>query len=228
VPVPLSADTATSPQVLCGDCARRLPELAAGDVDLVYLDPPFFTQKSHALRTRDRQTQFSFDDLWSSHEEYCRFLDERLVELERVMAPHGALFFHCDRRASHLVRLLLDRRFGTSSFRSEIIWTYRRWSNSARQLQPAHQTIYYYTRSNDYTFHLLRDEYSPSTNVDQILQRRVGSGQVRSAGSISSTPQSEAARLKPTDDSICEPHAHVSRSCRSAHLNRDYCPGLGR
>lgn len=57
-------------------------------------------------------------------------------------------------------------------FRSEIIWHYRRWSNSRRKLLPAHQTIYYYTKSDEFTFNLAWQEYSPSTNVDQILQQR--------------------------------------------------------
>lgn len=57
-------------------------------------------------------------------------------------------------------------------FRSEIIWYYRRWSNAQKGLLPAHQTIYYYTKSNDYTFNPLYQDYSTSTNVDQILQRR--------------------------------------------------------
>ena len=67
--------------------------------------------------------------------------------------------------------MLLDEVFGFENFRSEIIWHYRRWSNSQRRLLPAHQTIYYYTKSDQYTFNEILSEYSPATNVDQILQR---------------------------------------------------------
>lgn len=160
-------------KVYCGDCVDVLKELPSGSVDLVYLDPPFFTQKSHALRTRDRKKQFSFDDVWNSHQDYCRFLDDRLAETYRVLDRNGALFFHCDRNATHLVRILLDNMFGSTQFRSEIIWIYRRWSNSKRGLLPAHQTIYYYTKSDAFTFNTIWEDYSPSTNVDQILQQRV-------------------------------------------------------
>lgn len=82
------------------------------------------------------------------------------------------MFFHCDRNAVHLARALLDDVFGSENFRSEIIWHYRRWSNSQRGLLPAHQTILYYTQSDNYTFNEMWTEYSPATNVDQILQRR--------------------------------------------------------
>ncbi len=159
-------------KVYCGDCISVLKGVRSGSVDLAYLDPPFLTQKSHALRTRDRKKQFSFDDVWQSNHDYCRFLDDRLAEICRVLNPQGALFFHCDRNATHLVRLLLDHVFGSDHFRSEIIWIYRRWSNSRRALLPAHQTIYYYTKSDVFTFNTIREPYSPSTNVDQILQQR--------------------------------------------------------
>ena len=101
-----------------------------------------------------------------------RFLLERLRAIYRVISDCGSLFFHCDRNAVHLARLLLDEVFGSENFRSEIIWHYRRWSNSQRGLLPAHQTILYYTKSDNYTFNQTWTEYSPATNVDQILQRR--------------------------------------------------------
>jgi site-specific DNA-methyltransferase (adenine-specific) len=68
--------------------------------------------------------------------------------------------------------MALDKIFGADNFRAEIIWYYRRWSNSAKGLLPAHQNILYYTKSDDFVFNQVFDEYSPSTNVDQILQRR--------------------------------------------------------
>ena len=156
----------------CGDCLDVLKDFPSETVDLVYLDPPLFTQKAHSLQTRDRKQTFSFNDIWNSELDYCQFLQERLVETHRVLNRHGALFFHCDRNAAHLVRKLLDHLFGCEHFRSEIIWTYRRWSNSQRSLLPAHQTIYYYTKSHTYTFNTLQEDYSPATNVDQILQER--------------------------------------------------------
>ena len=69
-------------------------------------------------------------------------------------------------------RLVLDEAFGKKMFRSEIIWHYRRWSNSQRTLLPAHQNIYFYSKTDHYEFHEILQEYSPTTNVDQILQKR--------------------------------------------------------
>ncbi|MBN2006985.1 MAG: site-specific DNA-methyltransferase [Anaerolineae bacterium] len=155
-----------------GDCLNILSSFPDQCVDLIYLDPPFFTQKIHSLHTRDRQREFSFADVWSSHAEYAQFIGERLEQLWRVLATTGSLFFHCDRNATHIIRALLDDIFGPDRFKSEIIWYYRRWSNAKKGLLPAHQTIYYYTKSDHYTFNPTYQDYSTSTNVDQILQRR--------------------------------------------------------
>ena len=162
----------TEIQVELGDCLPLLNEMKSGCVDLAYLDPPFFTQKTQRLAPRDRSQEFSFEDRWSSQKEYGEFLLERLRATHRVISDRGSIFVHCDRNAVHLVRLLLDEVFGCDNFRSEIIWHYRRWSNSQRGLLPAHQTILYYSKSDQYIFNEIWTEYSPATNVDQILQRR--------------------------------------------------------
>ena len=95
-----------------------------------------------------------------------------MKEFRRVLKATGSLFFHCDTNASHHIRCLLDEVYGDTMFRSEIIWHYRRWSNSQRSPLPSHQTIFFYSKTDNYQYHQLYEGYSPSTNVDQILQRR--------------------------------------------------------
>ena len=155
-----------------GDCLTVVRSLAGESVDLVYVDPPFFTQKTHSLTTRDRTTKFEFSDEWSSRTEYLEFLRLRLREFRRLLKATGSIFFHCDTNASHHIRCLLDEIFGETMFRSEIIWHYRRWSNSQRSPLASHQTLFFYSKTDAYQYHQLFDDYSPSTNVDQILQRR--------------------------------------------------------
>lgn len=154
------------------DCLDILPTLPEESVDLVYLDPPFFTQRKQRLRSRDRSQEFSFDDRWDSMPQYATFLIKRLYEIRRILKSSGSIIFHCDKTASHIARFILDTIFGEDYFQSEIIWNYRRWSNSARKLLPAHQTLLFYTKSDTYKFNTIFTDYSPTTNVDQILQRR--------------------------------------------------------
>jgi len=159
-------------KVYKGDCLDIIRSWSEAMVDLVYLDPPFFTQRKQTLSTRDRSKEFTFDDRWRSASDYSSFLGERLSQFHRVLKPTGTIFFHCDKTASHLARFALDEVFGEQNFQSEIIWSYKRWSNSARKLLPAHQTILFYAKGRDFKFNKLLTDYSPTTNVDQILQRR--------------------------------------------------------
>ena len=155
-----------------GDCLDELSRIQPGSVDLVYLDPPFFTGRKQCLKPRDRTREFSFDDVWGSSEEYAQFLHDRILLMSQALKDTGSIFVHCDRNATHIIRAILDNVFGEGNFQSEIIWTYKRWSNSRKGLMPSHQTIYFYSKSRSPKFNTIYNGYSESTNIDQILQKR--------------------------------------------------------
>lgn len=155
-----------------GDCRRKLSELDSNSVDLIYFDPPFFTQKKHSLVTRDESKKYEFNDSWESLEDYLELIESCLIECERVLKSTGSVFLHCDKVASHYIRVVLDKVFGMKNFRSEIIWSYKRWSNSKKGLLNSHQNIYFYSKTKDFKFNQFYTDYAASTNVDQILQDR--------------------------------------------------------
>lgn len=159
--------------ILLGDSLVRLKEIEEESVDLIYLDPPFFTQKTQKQKTRDNEKEYSFDDKWENIDEYRLYMQERLVECKRVLKKTGSIFLHCDKTASHHLRFALDNVFGADNFQSEIIWTYKRWSNSKKGLLNNHQNIYFYSKTSDFKFNTIYTEYSETTNIDQILQDRV-------------------------------------------------------
>jgi site-specific DNA-methyltransferase (adenine-specific) len=162
--------------VLLGDCREILKSLGDASVDLAYLDPPFFTQKTHSLSPRDNRAEYSFEDRWDTLADYLAFMREALRACRRVLKETGSIFLHCDRSAAHHLRLMLDQVFGAEHFQSEIIWAYRRWSSAKKGLLNGHQTIYFYSKTADFKFNTIYTEYSPTTNVDQILQARVRNG----------------------------------------------------
>ena len=88
------------------------------------------------------------------------------------MKDTASIFFHCDNNASHIIRFLMDDVFGEVNFRSKIIWTYRRWSNTKKGLLPSYQEIYFYSKTPRFKFNKIFTDYSPTTNLDQILQKR--------------------------------------------------------
>lgn len=158
--------------IICGDCLEVMKTLANNSIDLIYLDPPFFTNKTHSLVSRDRQSSYSFADNWLSHNSYADFMYQRLLEIHRILKNTGSVFIHCDKTANYIIRLVAEEVFGTDNFRSEIIWSYKRWSNSANNLIPNHQTIFFFSKTAHYTFNKIYTDYSETTNVDQLLQKR--------------------------------------------------------
>lgn len=161
-----------SSEVIKGDCLEVLKSIKSKSIDMIYLDPPFFTQHEQTL-SNSKGKKYSFSDSWRTREEYLSYMEERLLEMHRVLKQDGSIFLHCDDSCNAYLRMILDKVFGSSNFQSEIIWTYRRWSNARKGLTPSHQTIYFYSKSSSFKFNKQYGEYSPTTNVDQILQNRV-------------------------------------------------------
>ena len=155
-----------------GDCLHIMREMKQACMDMVYCDPPFLTQRVHRSATRAGTSSFHFHDVWRSRDEYSEFLVPRIGAARDVLKDTGSLFFHCDKSAAHIIRAALDHVFGERSFRSEIIWSYKRWSNAKNGLLPAHQTIFFYSKTQNFKFNRLRQQYSPTTNIDQIMQER--------------------------------------------------------
>lgn len=154
-----------------GDCKTELKKIEQSSVDLIYLDPPFFTQKTQILKNKDNK-EYSFQDSWDNIVTYKNYIQERLEECKKVLKNTGSIFLHCDRSASHYLRIALDEVFGVENFQSEIIWSYRRWSNAKKGLLNAHQIIFFYSKTKDFKFNPVYTDYSPTTNLDQIFQKR--------------------------------------------------------
>ena len=152
------------------DCLNLLKKVDRKSVDLIYLDPPFFTQKVQKLGKDNRF--FEFNDVWKSRDDYLSYMKERLILMKNVLKDTGSIFLHCDDSASSYLKLMMDEIFGEKNFRSEIVWTFKRWSNSKKGLLANHQTIFFYSKSDKYKFNTIYCDYSPTTNLDQILQQR--------------------------------------------------------
>ncbi len=155
-----------------GHCVEKLKEIEANKVDLIYFDPPFFTQRKHSLTNKDNSKTYEFDDKYDSIEEYLELVENVLKESKRILKNTGSVFLHCDKTASHNIRVVMDKVFGRENFQSEIIWSYKRWSNAKKGLLNAHQVIFFYSKTQDFKFNTLYTDYSATTNLDQILQDR--------------------------------------------------------
>ncbi|NMH25228.1 DNA-methyltransferase [Flavobacterium solisilvae] len=159
-------------KIIHGNCVEKLKEIEDNKIDLIYFDPPFFTQKKHSLTNKDSSKTYEFDDKYNSIDDYLSLIENVLEQSKRILKNSGSVFLHCDKTASHNIRVVLDKVFGRENFQSEIIWSYKRWSNSKKGLLNSHQVILFYSKTQDFKFNTIYTEYSATTNLDQILQDR--------------------------------------------------------
>ena len=97
-------------KVMIGDNLIYLEQMDADSINMIYLDPPFFTNKKHKNSKNDKF--YEFDDVWESMEDYLDFLRLRFLEMRRILKNDGSIFIHIDKTASHDVKVLLDSIFG--------------------------------------------------------------------------------------------------------------------
>lgn len=133
----------------CDDNLERLASLPSDSVDLVYLDPPFFSNRVYEVIWGDEAEVRSFEDRWDGGiRHYVRWMRERAVELHRVLKPTGSLYLHCDPNASHYLKVMLDGIFGIGNFRSEVTWLRTTAHNDAKRWSPNADNLLYYGKSN--------------------------------------------------------------------------------
>jgi DNA modification methylase len=111
-------------QLILGDNLEILKAWNSESVDLIYLDPPFFSNRNYEVIWGDSGEVRSFEDRWSGGvDHYIAWLKERVAEMHRILKPTGSIFLHCDWHAnSHIRVYILDKIFGEVNFRNEIIW----------------------------------------------------------------------------------------------------------
>ncbi len=147
----------------CADNLETLSKMPAGCIDLIYLDPPFFSNRNYQVVWGEEAEMRSFDDKWEGGmNEYVEWMLKRAREMHRVLKPSGSLYFHCDWHASHYLKVMLDGLFGLSQFRNEIIWKRTTAHSSAKRFAPVHDTILYYSKSQHCTWNEPREAYAQS------------------------------------------------------------------
>jgi site-specific DNA-methyltransferase (adenine-specific) len=163
--------------VVAGDNLEVASTLPSGTFQLVYLDPPFNTgsTRSHrVLRTlrdeagdrtgfggrRYRTIEGRLIAYGDRFEDYLGFLEPRLAEAHRLLAPTGTLYVHLDYREVHHARVLLDAIFGPDCLLNEIIWAYDYGARTKRRWPTKHDNILVYVKDP-------RRYWFDSTEVDR-------------------------------------------------------------
>jgi DNA modification methylase len=151
--------------IYCGDNLEKLGEIPPHSIDLVYLDPPFNSNRNYEVFWGETKEQRSFEDRHASTAAYLEFMRPRCELLAQVLKPTGTLYYHCDWHASHYVKVMLDQILGENNFINEIIWKRQSSHNDAKQgsrhLGRVHDTLLMYGGGRDYFFKHLFRPYDP-------------------------------------------------------------------
>ena len=165
-----------------------LPEYE-GRIDLIYADPPFFTNRHYPARVgrgedsrrpSDWQLAEGYSDHWQNIDAYLDMLYARLALMQRLLSPAGALYLHLDWHVNAYARLLLDEIFGPERLLNEIIWVYHGPSPIRSAFNRKHDTILVYTKSERYTFNVdaVRQPYDPVTIKTFAASPKAGFGKI--------------------------------------------------
>ena len=113
-------------QLILGDNLEVLRTLPSVSIDLIYIDPPFFSGRNYNIIWGDTNEVRSFYDIWEGGiDSYLVWLNARLWEMRRVLKKTGSIYVHCDWHASHYIKTEMDKIFGYENFRNEIVWCYK-------------------------------------------------------------------------------------------------------
>lgn len=144
--------------IYCGDCKDVLSKFPDESIDLVYADPPFFSNRYYEVIWGDGNEKRAFEDRWKGGmENYIPWIEDRLRECHRVLKKTGSIYLHCDWHANAHLRITLDRIFGEDHFRNEIIWHKKGGLKSVEKVFPRkYDVILFYSKTGEYTFHVQR------------------------------------------------------------------------
>lgn len=129
-------------------------------IDLIYIDPPFFTMenynnKSQVLSNGEKFNieYFAYKDTWKNgFKEYLEMLTIRLYLMRELLSEKGTIYVHIDYRSVHYVKILMDYIFGQDNFINEIIWAYKSGGTSFKYYSRKHDNILVYTKTRNYIF----------------------------------------------------------------------------
>ena len=139
--------------VICGDCKDWLEKIPPNSIDLIYIDPPFFSNKTYEIIWGNGFELRSFDDRFKGGiEHYIDWMRERLIKAYKTLAPTGSFFLHCDYRANYRLRMLLNEIFSEKCFLNEIIWSYFKPHAGKKTFPKNHDTILWYAKNKEKYF----------------------------------------------------------------------------
>ncbi|MCW5933715.1 MAG: site-specific DNA-methyltransferase [Fimbriimonadia bacterium] len=164
-------------RLVWGDNLHVMRQLPSESIDLIYIDPPFFSGRQYNVIFGDQNEMRSFNDIWEGGMPgYLIWLNARLYEMKRLLKKTGSIYVHCDWHASHYIKVEMDKIFGHENFLNEIIWAYTSGGVAKQWFARKHDVLLLYARNIGNHTLLIPKEKSytrtlpePHTNSGQSL-----------------------------------------------------------
>lgn len=177
-------DPAWRNRLIWGDKKYVLPALLdefAGQVHLIYVDPPFATGQDFSRVVQISDERFvkepsmievkAYRDTWgvtpeerqrgvNALDRYLGWFYSSVPFFHELLTEGGSLYVHLDPGMSHYVKALLDEVFGPDNFRSEVIWKRTHAHSGAKRYGPVHDVLLFYSKGPGYTWNVQRTDYS--------------------------------------------------------------------
>lgn len=163
--------------IYCGDNLEQLQKLPDACVDLIYIDPPFNSNRNYEVFWGETKEKRAFEDRHANTQAYIDYMRPRCVELARVLKKTGSFYYHCDWHASHYVKVMLDQIFGENNFVNEIVW--KRTSahgNVGKRYAITEDRILFYANSKVWTWNPPYLAYSEEYIASHYGQKEEGTG----------------------------------------------------
>ncbi len=124
-------------RLIWGDNLLTMQALLAsgyeGQVNLIYVDPPFWTGEDYYSYIRiDGEgvtkapsiiERLAYKDTWTGGvDSYLDMILPRLQLMKKLLAENGSIYVHTDWHTGHYIKVLMDEVFGPECFRNEIVW----------------------------------------------------------------------------------------------------------
>lgn len=156
--------------IYCGDCQKIMKQhIPDNSIDLIYADPPFFSNKKYEIIWGDGYEIRAYEDRWKGGiQNYLAWMEPKLRECWRVLKPTGSIYLHCDYHANAHLRILMDKIFGEGNFQNEVIWWYHTGGASKVRFARSHDTLLFYTKGPTWTFNWEEAKYR---RTEKALER---------------------------------------------------------
>ncbi|WFA09390.1 site-specific DNA-methyltransferase [Tissierella sp. Yu-01] len=131
-----------------------------GKIDLIYIDPPFFTMANYNNRVELNylgekkiiEYKAYTDTYKGGFREYIEMVTIRLFLMKELLSDKGSIYVHIDFRTVHYIKIIMDYIFGLDNFLNEVIWSYKSGGTSKKHYSRKHDNILVYSKTKNYIF----------------------------------------------------------------------------